>query len=69
MEAYTAYARGRGLGLPYAFFPENQHLILITDNCSVHVCMNTIDYNVLTGIAVIAAARYFARARESFRDD
>ena len=38
-------------------------------NCSVHVCMNTIDYNVLTGIAVIAAARYFARARESFRDD
>ena len=37
--------------------------------CSVHVCMNTIDYNVLTGIAVIAAARYFARARESFRDD
>ena len=38
-------------------------------SCSVHVCMNTIDYNVLTGIAVIAAARYFARARESFRDD
>ena len=31
--------------------------------------MNTIDYNVLTGITVIAAARYFARARESFRDD
>ena len=31
--------------------------------------MNTIDYNVLTGIAVIAAARYFARARESFRAD
>ena len=38
-------------------------------SCSVHVCMNTIDYNVLTGIAVIAATRYFARARESFRDD
>ena len=35
MKAYTAYARGEGgggLGLPYAFFPENQLLILITDN-------------------------------------
>ena len=32
MKAYTAYARGRGLGPPYAFPPENQHLILITDN-------------------------------------
>ena len=30
MKAYTAYARG--VGPPYAFFPENQHLILITDN-------------------------------------
>ena len=48
--------------LLYGTFPTS-HL------CSVHVCMNTIDYNVLTGIAVIAAARYFARARESFRDD
>ena len=35
MKAYTAYARGEGgggLGPPYAFPPENQHLILITDN-------------------------------------
>ena len=31
MKAYTALG-GRGLGPPYAFFPENQHLILITDN-------------------------------------
>ena len=32
MKAYTAYARGGGLGPPYAFFPKNQNLILITDN-------------------------------------
>ena len=42
--------------------------LFIRDECSVHVCTNTIDYNVLTGIAVIAAARYFARAGESFRE-
>ena len=34
-----------------------------------NVCVDSIDYTVLTGIAVVAAARYFGRARESFRDD
>ena len=32
MKAYTAYARGRGSGTTVRFPPENQHLILITDN-------------------------------------
>ena len=32
MKAYTAYARGRGSWTTVRFFPENQHLILITDN-------------------------------------
>ena len=32
IQAYTAYARGGGLGPLYAFPPENQHLIVITDN-------------------------------------
>ena len=31
--------------------------------------MDSIDYTVLTGIAVVAAARYYGRARGSFRDD
>ena len=34
-----------------------------------NVSMDSIDYIVLTGIAVVAAARYFGRARESFGDD
>ena len=38
-------------------------------NVVSNVCMASIDYTVLTGIAVVAAARYFGRARESFRDD
>ena len=34
-----------------------------------NVCVDSIDYTVLTGIVVVAAARYFGRARGSFRDD
>ena len=32
MKAYTAYARGEGVWDHRTLFPENQHLILITDN-------------------------------------
>ena len=32
MKAYTAYARGEGIWDHRTLFPENQHLILITDN-------------------------------------
>ena len=31
MKAYTAYARGEGVWHHRTLFPENQHLILITD--------------------------------------
>ena len=34
-----------------------------------NVCMDSIDYTVLTGIAVVAAARYSGRARRSLLDD
>ena len=34
-----------------------------------NISMDSIDYIVLTGIAVVAAARYFGGARGSFRDD
>ena len=40
MKAYTSYARGRAFGTTVRFSPENQHLILITDNVlynTVHV--------------------------------
>ena len=32
MKAYTAYARGEGVWDHRTLFPENQHLIVITDN-------------------------------------
>ena len=32
MKAYREYARGRGSGTTVRFFPENQHLFVITDN-------------------------------------
>ena len=32
MKAHTAYARGEGVWDHRTLFPENQHLILITDN-------------------------------------
>ena len=32
MKAYTAFARGSGSGTTVRFPPENQHLLLITDN-------------------------------------
>ena len=34
-----------------------------------NVSMDSIDYTVLTGIAVVAAARYFGGAQGSFGDD